>query len=190
MKRLLPFLALAAVLGACSGSGDASTGPSSEGFGNFNQKSTLPASANVLPGAGNGTVEYQKQRSCPTDEPGASIGTSCSVYSNGNQVSLVMGMTGSKDGESLTATISFVFDMNAMYGKGLVTMEANGPEVRYYVQDHMDDTCEEYKRKMMGATVTCNGSVVSMEGPVNNGATTSQMKEEWKEMCDASCDYF
>ena len=190
MKRILPFLALAAVLGACSGSGDASTAPSSEGFGGFNQKSGFSASASVLPGATNGTVEFQKQSSCPVDEPGASISTSCSVYSSGNQTSLVMNMTGSKDGESLTASISFIFDMNAAYARGQVSMEAHGAEVSYYMQDYMDDACQEYKSKMIGATVTCNGSVVSMEGPVNNGKTVDQMKAEWIEMCNSSCDYF
>jgi|GEM_PF-5875745 hypothetical protein len=41
MKRILPFLALAAVLGACSGQGDATTGAFSDDFGGSNQKALL-----------------------------------------------------------------------------------------------------------------------------------------------------
>lgn len=189
MKRLLPFLALAAVLGACSGSGDASTGPSSEGFGSFNQKSNLPASASALPGATSGNVEYQDQHSCPVNEPGASIGVSCGVYSNGNQVSIVMGMTGSKDGESLAASVSYVIDMGASNMKGQVTMEADGAEVAAYKKEFMDQMCQEYKEAMSGLTVTCSESVVTMEGSVPK-RTKSELVSGWEEMCDKACSYF
>ena len=189
MKRILPFLALAAVLGACSGQGDATTGAFADDFGGSNQKGGHSVSADVLPGATIGSIEYQKKYSCPVDEPGASVEISCGVYSNGDQVSSVVEVTGSKDGESLAVSASFIVDTYASSMKGQVTMDAIGSEeISAYKSEFMDEMCREYKNQA-GFTVACGESAVTMEGSIPK-RTKSQLVEGWKEMCSEWCSYF
>ena len=189
MKRILPFLALAAILGACSGHGDATTGALSDDFGNSDQKNGRSVSADVLPGATIGTVEYQNQFSCPVDEPGASITVSCGVYSNGDQVSSVVEMNASEDEESLAASVSFIVDTHASSVRGLVSMDAYGSKIGAYKSELMDEMCRQYKGEMSGVSVTCSESVVSIDGSVPV-KSKSQIIEGWKERCKEACSYF
>ena len=146
--------------------------------------------ADFLPGATSGRLEYKKHFVCPIEDSGVNFIGDCKVYSNGTTSSVVFSGSASDGIDWIGMSFSLLADFDNRKAKMRMDVNVKGPNIVDYGEEIREDMCQEIMAGFLIENKTCGTNYVETSSPMKNGASQEFFVEHSKGYCESFCDYF